>query len=348
MVEKIRSVLFFASFILPITSLLPVAVCAGYECSFLSTETIVAGNLADPLLSEIYTKDFLSSMAESAVLQNINSSMLGGKIIEKNRMSLGYGGGRNQIKPRDFYFQFTELHELPTQGIAASPSLSYAVNLGHAFEKAGEWRKWNLHSQFFPYYLSEKNIPFLKVRNTEVDGRVANLSLNLRYFPFLDQSGNTKGVSFGFGLYHTNQEVSLHAYDRRPTQIRLDGDKRRWLGTSSLDYESKILSSTADLRYSFEIAKMTLYTGLGMMYNHGMTSIKAERVAIISSYLSPDDFLTNPSGIALNVTKELKIREANFYGIFGAQYHWESFGIGIEYLKNIKTESLNVGVHYYF
>lgn len=346
--EKIKFSLYFAAILLPFGSLLPVALCAGYECSFLSTETVIAGNLADPLLSEIYTKDFLFSMAQSAVLQNINSSMLGGKLIEKHRMSLGYGGGRNHIKPRDFYFQLTELNELPTQGIAASPSLSYAFNLGHTFDKTGEWKKWNLHTQFFPYYLSEKNIPFLKIRNTEVDGRVVNLSLNLRYFPFLERPGSTRGISFGFGLYHTNQEVTLHAYDRRPTQIRLDGDKRKWLGTNSLDYESKILSSTADMRYAYEIAKMTMYGGLGLMYNHGLTSIKAERVTLISSYLNPDDFLSNPSGIAINVSKELKIREANFYGILGLQYKWETIGIGLEYVRNIKTESLNFGVHFYF
>jgi hypothetical protein len=348
--DKIKFLLILHFILFPIRSASATAVCIGFECSFLSEQTLIAANLADPVLNEIYTKDFLSSMSQSAVLQNINSTMMGGTNIEKNRISLGYSIARSNIKPRDFYFQATELRELPTQGVAASPSFAYAFNLGHVLEKSGEWRKWNLYLQFFPFYLSESNIPLLKIRNTDVDGRVANMSINARYFPLFDGNVDSvgKGLSFGFGLFNTNQEILLSSYDRRPSQFQVDGDRRRWLGTNTLKYESKIYSSSADVRYSYGISRLSLFGGMGLMYNHGVTMVKVERIAFISSYLSRDDFLTNPSAIGLNVSRKIEVREANFYGIIGIQYKWESIGIGVEYLKNKNTESLNLGVHYYF
>jgi|GEM_PF-2457027 len=351
MVKPIKIFLFLLfSLFLPFYSVFSTAICVGYECSFVSNETLLLANLAEPILGEIYTKDFLSSMGESAVLQNINSSMMGGTAISKNRISLGYSVARSKIKARDFYFQATELNELPTEGIAASPSLSYAGNLGHVFKRSGEWMKWNFYVQYFPFYLSEKNLPFLKIRNTDVDGRVSNFSMNLRYFPYFDTNNHPSGngLSFGFGLYQTNQEILLYAYDRRASQFQVDGDRRKWLGTNNLNYESKIYSTTADVRYSYGIGNFSAFGGFGIMYNHGITMVKVERVALISSFVSRDDFLSNPSGIAIEVSKKAMIREANFYGILGWQYRWEAVGIGLEYLRNKNTESLNLGIHYYF
>ncbi len=111
-------------------------------------------------------------------------------------------------------------------GAAVSPNLTFATNLGHFLDKSGEWRKWNVHLQFFSYYPSEINLLFLNIRNVNVKGRVANFSANVRYFPFaIDSTPNKEldsdskieseleidsqdwksGISFGLGMYRTDQ-----------------------------------------------------------------------------------------------------------------------------------------------
>lgn len=107
-------------------------------------------------------------------------------------------------------------------GAAVSPNLTFATNLGHFLDKSGEWRKWNVHLQFFSYYPSEINLLFLNIRNVNVKGRVANFSANVRYFPFaIDSTPNKEidsdsklktdsgdwksGISLGLGLYRTDQ-----------------------------------------------------------------------------------------------------------------------------------------------
>ncbi|MDZ4725919.1 MAG: hypothetical protein SH817_07170 [Leptospira sp.] len=352
MAQKIKFFFVILNFFILVRSSHATAVCVGQECSFISDQSLLLANLVDPVLGQIYTKDFLNAMAESAVLQNINSAMMGGTFIEKNRMSMGYSVSRSKIKPREFYFESTELRELPKESLAASPSLSYATNLGHILDKTGNWRKWNVFIQFFPFYLSENNIPFLKIRNTDVGGRVANGSFNVRYFPFADSSPNETlikhGFSIGFGMYYTNQNILLNSYDRRPTQFQVDGDRRKWIGINDLKYDSKIYSLTTDLRYMFTISNFGIFGGLGGMYNHGETLINVERVALISSYLNRDDFLTTPSGVHIELSSRIKIREANYFGILGLSYKWRDYGVSVEYLRNQNTESLNLGLHYYF
>lgn len=330
-------------------SVFPTAVCLGAECNNISNETILGANLVDPILGEIYTKEFLNSMGEAAVLQNINSAMMGGQIIQKNRLGIGYSMARTSLSPREIYFENTELRELPKEGAAASPSLSYGMNLGHFLEKKGEWQKWNLSFQFFPYYLSETNIPFLKIRNTNVGGRVFNGSLNLRYFPFLPGEGNKpsmwNGLSFGWGLYQTNQEILLNAYDRRPTEFRVDGDRRKWIGINELKYESNINSVSSDVRYSYNIFEsFSIYGGLGLTYNTGFTKIRVERYAAISARDNRDDFLTNPSGVGLDLKRKIEMNQFNGYGIFGFQIHFQNSGVNFEYLRNQNSESANLGI----
>ncbi len=334
------------------SSISATAVCLGVECSSISRETILISNLINPVLGEIYTDKFLSSMGQSAVLQNINSAMLGGNKVEKNQIGIGYSMARTKVSALD-YFENTELRDLPRLGVAASPSLSYRFNLGYALGKNSEWQKWDIAFHFFPYYLSETNIPFLKIRNTDVSGRVLNAGVNARYFPFFTSDTNTnpylRNLSFGFGLYQTNQEIYLFAYDRRPTQFRVDGDTRRWIGINQLTYTSILNSATADVRYSFSPFNFfSAYAGFGLMYNQGFTRIRVERYAAISSSENRDDFSTNPSSIGLDFRREYKMRNSNGYGILGIQFFWNQMIVNLEYLRNQSSESLNLGVQYSF
>ncbi|WCL49160.1 Lsa36 family surface (lipo)protein [Leptospira sp. GIMC2001] len=326
-------------------------VCVGLECTNISNETILAGNLINPVLGEIYTDDFLTGMAESGVLQNINSALLGGSFIQKNRVSLGYSVARTYLTGRDFYFGSTELNQLPNLGVAASPSISYSTNLGYLFNQNGDWNKWNLHIQFFSYYPSKNNLPYLNLKNAELDGNILNASLNLRYFPFASENDDDriwKGLSFGFGIFHTNQEIILSSYDRSLTQFRLEGERRRWLGTNQAKYESTINTLTADTRYSYSLSNFSFFTGLGLMHNHGANSIRLERYASISSSSNRDDFTSNPSGLGIDIVRKESINSSGFYGIFGVELNWSDYGLAIEYLRNIDSESISLGMRYRF
>nr|WP_135355083.1 hypothetical protein [Leptospira ryugenii] len=325
--------------------------CLGEECSKISSEVFLAGFLVDPLLERVYTNDFLSAMGQSAVLQNINSSMIGGTPLLKRRVGLGYSAARSRFT-REYVVEGTELRELPNLGVASSPNLSYGLPLFHFFPDSPFLSKVSVQFHFFPYALSETNIPFLKIRNTEVGGKVWNAGISLRYFPGANLSADSdtpfQGFSFGLGLYHTNQEVSLYAYDRRPTQFNLDGDRRRWIGINDLRYDSRILSVSTDIRYTLSFENLSLYAGLGGVYNSGKIRIEANRYAAISLASNRDDFSSAPSFVGLNLRTDFALNKAFLYGTLGLQYKWSDFGIGLEYLRNQTTESANVAVHYYF
>lgn len=341
------------------------AVCLGVECSFLSNEEYLAAYLAEPLLGSIYGNGFLNSMADSAVLQNVNSTLMGGSLIHKNRVSLGYSIARSKIENRFPLIDQTELRSLPTIGAAVSPNLTFATNLGHFLDKSGEWRKLNVHLQFFSYYPSEINLLFLNIRNVNVKGRVANFSANVRYFPFaIDSTPNKEidsdskiesdsvdwksGISFGLGLYRTDQYVILDTYDRRPTQIVSNGQRRRWIGLNELRYESEIYTGSGDVRYAYGWKGFSFFGGIGLIGSQGRLSIRAERYALISSRTNNNDFDSNPTGVGINLKLNEFYQDISALGILGLQFTYQDFGFGLEYMKSFQAESVNFGIQYYF
>lgn len=329
------------------------AVCLGPECRNLSQETLLLGNLINPVLGEIYTDQFLESMGQSAVFQNINSSLVGGSRILNHRIGASYSMARANVKSNNLLFENTELDELPKQGIAASPAFSYGFNLKVLLPDLTGSEKWNVQIHFFPYHLSETNIPFLNIKNTDVSGKVYNSGIQLRYFPFFNPEGPSsptwENLSFGFGLFHTNQEVFLYAYDRRPTQFRVDGDRRRWIGENNLAYRSNINTFMTDIRFSSSSERLlSVYGGLGLLYNSGITRIRVQRTAAISSISNPDDFGTTPSFIGFDLGRSYQMNKSDGFGIFGIQLNADNFSIILEYLRNQNSESASLGIHYLF
>ncbi|AYV55470.1 Lsa36 family surface (lipo)protein [Leptospira kmetyi] len=329
------------------------AFCVGVECASIPNEITFGANLIDPALDAVYTKEFLLSMGESAVLQNINSSLLGGTRLNKGRIGLGYSVARTNLSPRNYFFENSELRELPKQGIAASPSVNLGVNLGTLFSNSNsELYKWNLHFHYFPYQLSEQNVPFLKLRKTDLHGKVANSGLNLRYFPFAEKNSSEEnandGLSFGFGLYQSLQTIHLHSYDRRPTNINLSGQRRKWIGINDLSYNSNLYSATVDFRYAKTIEFFTIYGGLGAMYNQGTVNIQVDRNVALSSSSNRDDFLTNPTLAFIDLKRNLFISHSNWYGTIGMEFRWKNANFILEYLKNQNSESVSAGAAFHF
>ncbi|PJZ54000.1 Lsa36 family surface (lipo)protein [Leptospira adleri] len=345
---------FLVVFLLICDPLFSEAACVGTECASLPPEVVLGSNLIDPALDAVYTKEFLLSMGEAAVLQNINSSMLGGKILTKKRIGIGYSIARSNLSPRNYLFENSELRELPKQGIAASPSVNLGFNLGNLFESPSpELSKWNVHFHYFPYELSEQNVPFLKLRKTDLHGKVANTGLSVRYFPFYSPSNSTEGngkdgLSFGFGVFQSLQTISLHSYDRRPTNVRLSGQARKWIGINDLTYNSNIYSTTFDFRYAKTIGLFSFYGGLGGMFNQGNVEIQVERNFALSALSNKDDFTTNPTLVYLDLKRNLFVSHTNWYGTVGLELSWRDANIMIEYLKNKNSESVSLGVFIHF
>ncbi|TGM60437.1 Lsa36 family surface (lipo)protein [Leptospira vanthielii] len=312
-------------------------VCLGGECSHIPREYQILGNFAEPVFDRIYTNGFLRSMGENAVLQNLNSNQSGGTSVSRYRLGLGYTISQGQAKARDLYYENSELRTLPKRGVAASPAFSFTANLG-------EWiggslaKQWNLTTHFFPYEFWESNIPFVKIRNTEVNGRVTNFGAVLRYFPI------DSGFSFGMGIFQTNQDIYLSSYDRRPTQFRIDGDKRRWIGQNDLFYQSRITSGSLDIKYNFTIGFLSIVPGLGFVYNHGYTAIRASRFAAISRMENPDDFDSDPSAIGIRLTTRHNHRSGFGYGSLGLQIGMGDFSLMTEFMAGKDIQSINLSL----
>ncbi|WP_156781865.1 Lsa36 family surface (lipo)protein [Leptospira tipperaryensis] len=335
-------------------SLFSEAACVGTECASLPAEVVIGSNLIDPALDAVYTKEFLLSMGEAAVLQNINSSMLGGTIFTKRRIGAGYSIARTNLSPRNYFFENSELRELPKQGMAASPSVNFGFNLGSLFEgPSPQLSKWNIHFHYFPYELSEQNVPFLKLRKTDLHGKVANTGFNVRYFPFYSSANSSDGIgkdglSLGFGIFQSIQTISLHSYDRKPTNIRLSGQPRKWIGINDLTYNSNIYSATFDFRYAKTIGFFSFYGGLGGMFNQGSVGIQVERNFALSALANKDDFTTNPTLVYLDLKRNLFVNHSNWYGTIGMEFNWKDASVIIEYLKNKNSESVSLGVFIHF
>ncbi|WP_232369214.1 Lsa36 family surface (lipo)protein [Leptospira abararensis] len=315
--------------------------CLGGECSNIPLDYQILGNFAEPVFDKIYTNGFLRSMGENAVLQNLNSNQSGGTKVDRYRLGLGYTVSQGQAKARDFYYENSELRTLPKSGVAASPSFSFTANLG-------EWisnplaKQWNLTTHFFPYEFGEANIPFVKIRNTDVNGRVNNFGAVLRYFPI------DSGFSFGLGIFQTNQDIYLSSYDRRPTQFRIDGDKRRWIGQNDLFYQSRITSGSIDLKYNYTIGFLSIIPGLGFVYNHGYTAIHASRFAAISRMDNPDDFSSVPSAIGIRLSTRYNHRSGFGYGSLGFQIGMGNFILTTELMAGKDIQSINLSLQKQF
>lgn len=329
------------------------ALCVGARCSDIPPEVVFGANLIDPALDAVYTKEFLLSMAEAAVLQNVSSSLMGASRINRVRIGAGYSVARTNLSPRNYFFENSELRELPNQGIAASPSVVVGANLGSFFTGPSPYlSKLNLHFHYFPYDLSEQNVPFLKLRKTDLNGKVTNLGLNLRYFPFYEGNTtageNSSGFSVGLGLFQSAQTISLHSYDRRPTNVNLSGQRRKWIGVNDLTYNSNIYSATLDVRYGKTIGFFTAYAGLGAMFNQGTVDIRVERNVALSSAEDKDDFVTDPTLAFLDLKRNLFVSHKNWYGTIGMEFAFGDASLILEYLKNKNSESVSAGAVYRF
>lgn len=315
--------------------------CLGGECANIPSEYQLLGNFAEPVFDRIYTNGFLRSMGDNAVLQNLNSNQSGGSKVDRYRLGLGYTVSQGQEKARDFYYENSELRTLPKKGVAASPSLSFTVNLGEWLN--GDFAKrWNLTTHFFPYEFGEANIPFVKIRNTDVRGRVFNYGAVFRYFPV------DSGFSFGIGVFQTNQDLYLSSYDRRPTQFRIDGDKRRWIGQNDLFYQSRIVSGSLDIKYNYTIGFLSIIPGIGIVYNHGYTAIQATRFAAISTRENPDDFGSTPSAIAIKFATRHNHRSGFGYGSLGLNFSLGSFSLVTELMAGKEIQSINLSLQKQF
>ncbi|TGK79046.1 hypothetical protein EHQ24_15985 [Leptospira noumeaensis] len=336
------SLLFFSFLISFIgTKLEAQVVCVGAECSNIPMEFKILGNFAEPVFDRVYTNGFLRSMGDNAVLQNLNSNQSGGSNVNRYRLGLGYTVSRGQEKARDFYYENSELRTLPKAGVAASPSFSYTVNLGE-WLNGSTAKQWNLTTHFFPYEFGAANIPFVKIRNTDVNGRVFNYGAVLRYFPV------DSGFSFGIGVFQTNQDIYLSAYDRRPTQFRIDGDKRRWIGQNDLFYQSRITSVSLDLKYNYTIGFLSIIPGIGVVYNHGYTAIQVTRFAAISTKENPDDFGSNPSAIGIRLTTRHNHRSGFGYGSLGFKIGQGDYSLVTELMAGKEIQSINLSLQKQF
>lgn len=335
-------ILFFPIWISTLGSTLHAQViCLGGECSNIPREYQFFGNFAEPVFDRVYTNGFLRSMGENAVLQNLNSNQSGGSNVHRYRLGLGYTISQGQAKARDLYYENSELRTLPKSGVAASPSFSFTVNLGEWLNGSSA-RQWNLTTHFFPYEFGEANIPFVKIRNTEVNGRVNNFGAVLRYFPI------DSGFSFGMGIFQTNQDIYLSSYDRRPTQFRIDGDKRRWIGQNDLFYQSRITSVSLDLKYNYTIGFLSIIPGLGFVYNHGYTAIQVSRFAAISRMENPDDFSSVPSAIGIRLATRHNHQSGFGYGSLGFKLGQGNFSLTTELMAGKEIQSINLSLQMQF
>lgn len=331
------------------------AICVGIDCSIFPQSTILGLNAIDFLLPELITNNLLNGMAESAVLNNINSSMPSTRNLYKPEIGLGYSMTKTNLNDRNILFQNTELNQLPRYGAAISPALQYGNNLSNIFGSSNSsLSKWNLNFHFFPYTFNELQIPFANIKNTNVNGKVFNSGLNFRYFPTIPKwnlfgSGiYIDGISFGFGLFHTYQNAHLNSYDRRPFPLNISSESRKWMGMNDLYYASDVYTSLVDTRGGIAWGRFFLYTGFGYTVNTVSSDLKLQRVAAIATSSTSNDFVTRPTLAILNIDEKFSRQYSVSFAAIGFEIKISNFKLQAEFLKNQNSESGNIGIKYSF
>ncbi len=331
------------------------AFCVGTECNFFPDTLLIGLNVADPFIENLYTDNLLFAMSGSAVLNNINSSMSSPRKLSGSEIGLGYSMARTNSTEKNILFDYSELAKLPRQGIALTSAVNFGSNLAFLFQSNNSTLKqWNINLHFFPYTFNEIQIPFVQIKNINVNGRVFNSSVTLRYFPKLPRwnlfgtSIYIDGISSGIGLYHTNQNVHLDSYDRTSFPLNISGESRKWLGVNELNYFSEIYTGLFDLRGGLSFRNFFLFTGMGLTTNYSNSNLKFQRTAAISNSSSDSDFVSRATITKLHLDGAVTQSYSLWFAMIGLEVKVSSVKMLFEILKNDRFESANIGMKYEF
>ncbi|MDZ4727963.1 MAG: hypothetical protein SH817_17540 [Leptospira sp.] len=269
--------------------------CTGDACTILPASIKSQLNNADQALQTQYTDKVLATMAEAAVLTNINSSLMGPGIV--NRFQIGGGVGISGQKKEDINVQYQSLSfdKLPNVGASMSPNLVMAVNIGWLLGGGPSdtetdlktfMHRFNLYVHGFKFNFAQGDVQKAieaQNKNVQLGGDITNGGFTLRFHVFDSYSDGLgifefAGVSLGMGLHYQRQVINVTYDDGKTQSITLGPAIGTWGGSTTFNYNSTITSVPLDVRTGFRMFYLlTIFAGGGTSLNFGSTNLTLER-----------------------------------------------------------------------
>lgn len=274
--------------------------CTGDACTVLPTSIQSQLNNVDQALQSQYTDKVLDTMSESAVLTNINSSLMGPGIV--NRFQIGGGLGISGQKKEDINVQYQSLNfqKLPNVGASLAPNLVLAVNLGWLLGGGPSdtetdlktfMHRFNLYIHGFKFNFAQGDVQkAIEAQNKNVDlgGDITSGGFTLRFHVFDSYSDGVgifefSGISLGMGMHYQRQVLNVAYNDGKTQSLTLGPAIGTWGGETKFNYNSTITSVPIDLRTGFRMFYfLTFFAGAGASLNFGSTNLKIERSGPLS------------------------------------------------------------------
>ncbi len=293
--SKFLKILISISFLFYAGSLFAKVTCTGDACTILPASIQSQLNSADQALKTQYTDKVLETMAESAVLTNINSSLMGPGIV--NRFQIGGGMGIAGQKKEDIDVQYQSLNfqKLPNVGASIAPNLVFAVNLGWLMGGGPSdtetdlktfMHRFNLYVHGFKFNFAQGDIQkAIEAQNKNVDlgGDITSGGFTLRFHVFDSYSDGVgifefSGISLGMGMHYQRQVINVTYDDGKTQNLTLGPAIGTWGGATKFNYNSTITSVPLDVRTGFRMFHFfTFFAGAGSALNFGSTNLKIER-----------------------------------------------------------------------
>lgn len=286
------TITFFLMFSVP---LFAKVTCTGDACAILPSSIQSQLNSVDQSLQSQYTDKVLESMSESAVLTNINSSLMGPGIV--NRFQIGGGIGLAGQKKEDINVQYQSLsfQKLPNVGASVAPNLVVAVNIGWLLGGGPSdteadlktfLHRFNLYLHGFKFNFAQGDVQkAIEAQNKNVDlgGDITSGGFTLRFHVFDSYSDGLgifefSGISLGMGMHYQRQVLNVAYNDGKTQSLTLGPAIGTWGGETKFNYNSTITSIPLDIRTGFRMFYfLTFFAGGGASLNFGSTNLKIER-----------------------------------------------------------------------
>lgn len=369
--------IFIVSFVglVPAGSLFSQVTCTGQACSIIPNSIYSQfGGLENEVRTK-YLNEVVKSMTDSAVLSNINSTMMGPGTV--NRFQIGGGIGAAGIKNDDIQIQYAgiNLPNLPNGGVSISPNLMAAVNLGWLLlqgpsdqedEKRSFLHRISFYVHGFQGGLGQGDLRSVADQAAEdfrfsskfnSFGATVRFQLLRERYTRLDLFGFT-GLSLGIGFHRKTEDLSLGYTPNQFPKVSFGPAAGRWDADFTMDYRARSESLPIDIRTGVRLFYLfTIFVGGGISQNTGSSQLNLLVSGPFALTLDaaaaglPYDFLkgysnTSTGTLSIRTGGEARAKDSVNYAIGGVEINLFTFKILLEGLVSEKFYSANVGLKF--
>lgn len=297
--------------------------CSGIACDTIPQKYTSQFTNLDVALQTQYMQPVLKSMIEASVISNNSAGMIGAGYANRFQIGVGMGGG--YVKKDDITISYadTNIPKLPNVGIATTPTIMGAVNIGWLLGKGGSLQPGKDLGKTHPddddddeedednkSYLHRFNLYFHGMKGNykttdvkaaynnkpELSGGIKSESFGvmLRYQvvePKIAAASllGFSGISVGVGYNVQNFVMDLNHQPRSNATINFGELKGSWVARTEFDFATNVRSIPVELRTGIKLLYFfDFFFGVGYSKNSGVANLHLSRGGPIK--LSQDPF----------------------------------------------------------